>query len=383
MAYYHHPPHSTTSALSHGAMYSDVQNKPVPGQYFQSPPNPLQHDSPYTQSGTQSLAALQQQQQQQQQHQQQYPGGKARSPAFNGIPEASRGGLTRAGQLQQVPLGPPGPPGQPQQRETKITSSTIFAHILMFVNADRNNQSISAISQPPPSPANPQDLHTFPLQSPGFPQTQQPMASMAVPAAPNPPTQFPIQQYAQSSIAGQQPQSQQSFSNSGPQSQSKTPTNTTPTTQGHSQNPLGGGTGQPPRQILRPPLSPAAAKLETQRISALLDINRALIQEIVLLQAVGKAGVPGQTQGQSSAQVPGGGGSGGSPTGSIAGEGNTEKDGEKLPQQIGSREYVEYVSRVTPLHFTLIHSAPLSLSLSLSPFLSHDQPKNQPPKPQN
>ncbi|MCJ1432323.1 hypothetical protein MMC27_001679 [Xylographa pallens] len=46
------------------------------------------------------------------------------------------------------------------------------------------------------------------------------------------------------------------------------------------------------KPILQPPLSPASAQRETQRVTILLDINRILLQEIVELQAAGRAGPP-------------------------------------------------------------------------------------------
>ncbi|MCJ1287918.1 hypothetical protein MMC26_007270 [Xylographa opegraphella] len=48
------------------------------------------------------------------------------------------------------------------------------------------------------------------------------------------------------------------------------------------------------KPILQPPLSPASAQRETQRVTILLDINRILLQEIVQLQAAGRAGPPPQ-----------------------------------------------------------------------------------------
>ncbi|MCJ1473664.1 hypothetical protein MMC13_002315 [Lambiella insularis] len=56
------------------------------------------------------------------------------------------------------------------------------------------------------------------------------------------------------------------------------------------------------KPILQPPLSPASAKIETQRVTLLLDINRILLQEIVQLQATGRAGPPPtqRTPGQAS-----------------------------------------------------------------------------------
>jgi hypothetical protein len=63
-----------------------------------------------------------------------------------------------------------------------------------------------------------------------------------------------------------------------------------------SGQPQQGGTDQ------RPPLSPSKLQLEKERVSLLLDINRELLQEVVNLQASGKAGGLGQTTGQTSPQ---------------------------------------------------------------------------------
>ncbi|KAH0547952.1 hypothetical protein GP486_008307 [Trichoglossum hirsutum] len=52
----------------------------------------------------------------------------------------------------------------------------------------------------------------------------------------------------------------------------------------------------------RPPLSPSQLKRERERVSLLLEINRDLLQEVVNLQANGKAGVPGQPQSQTTSQ---------------------------------------------------------------------------------
>ncbi|KKY29185.1 putative glutamine repeat protein-1 [Phaeomoniella chlamydospora] len=47
-------------------------------------------------------------------------------------------------------------------------------------------------------------------------------------------------------------------------------------------------------QGLVPPLSPKSATREKLRVTILLDINSSLLQEIISLQAQGKAGLPGQ-----------------------------------------------------------------------------------------
>lgn len=41
----------------------------------------------------------------------------------------------------------------------------------------------------------------------------------------------------------------------------------------------------------------AASPLESQRVNALLDLNRVLLQEVVTLQNAGKAGISAQPQG--------------------------------------------------------------------------------------
>ncbi|KAH0536158.1 hypothetical protein FGG08_006945 [Glutinoglossum americanum] len=52
----------------------------------------------------------------------------------------------------------------------------------------------------------------------------------------------------------------------------------------------------------RPPLSPSQLQREKERVTLLLEINRELLQEVVNLQASGKAGMPGQPPGQTTSQ---------------------------------------------------------------------------------
>ena len=105
----------------------------------------------------------------------------------------------------------------------------------------------------------------------------------------------------------------------------------------------------PLKPILQPPLSPEAAKMEAQRVGAILDINRALIQEVMLLQVAGRTGPtpkPGADQGQNSPTVA----ENASTDGKDA-TGSEDKDGESKDgdgdkkKQVASREYMEYVTR--------------------------------------
>lgn len=141
-----------------------------------------------------------------------------------------------------------------------------------------------------------------------------------------------------------------------------------------------------PKPILQPPLSPTSAKLESQRVTALLEINRALLHEIVLLQAAGRAGAPAQAQaqqGQPPGQV--------SPAGAEAdaeskkesgdakdGASSTDGAASKVKPAVSSREYIEYViydllnltaSGAITINYT--GSSPiLSIHLSYLPFSS-------------
>lgn len=90
---------------------------------------------------------------------------------------------------------------------------------------------------------------------------------------------------------------------------------------------------QPSKQILQPPLSPTSAHRETQRVTALLEINRALLQEVVLLQNAGKAGVPPQPP----------------PSTVTTGQNTDIKDASTQSQPQAAkqpcREYIEYASK--------------------------------------
>jgi len=85
----------------------------------------------------------------------------------------------------------------------------------------------------------------------------------------------------------------------------------------------------PQKPILQPPLSPQSQKLETQRVTALLEINRVLLYEMTQLQAAGRFGpLYGQPQ-QLGQGLPGGEG----------GDANGEAAKAKGPVQC--REYIE------------------------------------------
>lgn len=92
----------------------------------------------------------------------------------------------------------------------------------------------------------------------------------------------------------------------------------------------------PQKPILQPPLTPAVAEIETQRVGALLEINRLLIQEIIQLQAAGRTGPPSKAgpdqQGQSSAVLEN--------ASTEAGTDGSSAGGDK--KQVPSREYMEY-----------------------------------------
>ena len=109
-----------------------------------------------------------------------------------------------------------------------------------------------------------------------------------------------------------------------------------------------------PKPILQPPLSPTSAKLESQRVTALLEINRALLHEIVLLQAAGRAGAPAQTpaqQGQPPGQASPAGAEGDADAKKEGGDGkdavsNTDGGTSKVKPAVSSREYIEYVEYI-------------------------------------
>lgn len=155
-------------------------------------------------------------------------------------------------------------------------------------------QSPTAFGTPPPNSSNPQYF-----SQPNLSPTKQ-----------NAPTSVP------------NPQAMMSSSPQPGQGQQKAPLNTPPA----------------PKPILQPPLSPEAAKQETQRVGVLLDINRSLLQEIVLLQQAGRAGPPPKPGSESSQAGQA------SPTTESNAEGkdmaNGEGEGEKK-KQISSREYIE------------------------------------------
>lgn len=101
----------------------------------------------------------------------------------------------------------------------------------------------------------------------------------------------------------------------------------------------------------QPPMSPESQKRENRKIDLLLEINRFLFQEIVLLQAAGR-GQPAQNRGsESNAQ-----GGQQSPTGTENGKDVTAeakdsgtadsetKPDEKEKKTVASREYIEYVA---------------------------------------
>ncbi|MCJ1355017.1 MAG: hypothetical protein MMC33_005008 [Icmadophila ericetorum] len=133
------------------------------------------------------------------------------------------------------------------------------------------------------------------------------------------------------SISMSQPPAQASFSQPLPPSSN-------PQAQQAQQRPVNSVVQKP---ILQPPLSPASAKLESQRVTALLEINRALLHEIVLLQAAGRAGAPavqpGQAQTTSANSTPGtvGGAATSTGTGSDSGKGGSE-NGAETPKKEAS-----------------------------------------------
>ncbi|KAI9710882.1 MAG: hypothetical protein M1812_007334 [Candelaria pacifica] len=83
----------------------------------------------------------------------------------------------------------------------------------------------------------------------------------------------------------------------------------------------------PQKPILQPPLSPSSAKREKERVALLLEINRELLQEVVNLQAQGRAGIPGVGPSQSAQQTK-----------------EDEKDNDQ--KQSTSKEFIECMRRL-------------------------------------
>ena len=129
----------------------------------------------------------------------------------------------------------------------------------------------------------------------------------------------------------------------------------------------------PLKPVLQPPLSPEAARLEAQRVGALLDINRALIQEVIMLQEKGRTGAapkPGaDQQGQNSPTVA----ENASTDGKDA-AGTEEKDGDTKDgdgdkkKQIPCREYMEYVffRSIQPILLLIIYRCMRRLQANLA-----------------
>ena len=145
-----------------------------------------------------------------------------------------------------------------------------------------------------------------------------------------------------------------------------------------------------PKPILQPPLSPTSAKLESQRVTALLEINRALIHEILLLQAAGRAGAPAQTpaqQGQPPGQVSPAGAEADAEAKKESGDGKdgascTDGAASKVKPAVSSREYIEYViydllkpksirSYIQHIGNALLYDCTFSIILLVFPFFFH------------
>ncbi|MCJ1398241.1 hypothetical protein MMC11_001438 [Xylographa trunciseda] len=113
------------------------------------------------------------------------------------------------------------------------------------------------------------------------------------------------------------------------------------------------------KPILQPPLSPASAERETQRVTILLDINRVLLQEIVQLQAAGRVGPPSQLP--AGLQKPGQASSTGTD-----GDGDTKEEGganasgdsvANFKNRVQSQEYIQCMRRLQSNLAYLAHIA--------------------------
>lgn len=177
------------------------------------------------------------------------------------------------------------------------------------------------------------------------PSSHSPMAAVSVSNPPAPPSQSYLtpQSQAQSHI----PLPTQST----PPPNQSTPPQQPPQQQINLQQQPRPAVPPTPKPILQPPLSPTSAKRESQRVTTLLEINRALLHEIVLLQAAGRAGAPAQIptqQGQPPGQVSPAGVEADAESKKESGDGkdgasNTDGATSKIKPAVSSREYIEYV----------------------------------------
>jgi len=160
-------------------------------------------------------------------------------------------------------------------------------------------------------------------------------------AAPPPPTQSP------KGAQPKQQQQQQQFQLQQQQQQQRPPSSSSQT---------------PQKPILQPPLSPASQKLEAQRVTALLEINRVLLYEMTQLQAAGRFG-PLFGQPQQPGQGSPGGTEGEKKEGGDAKEGGPAANGDagKAKGPVQSREYIECVDPCSDIlaNFHIRH-APLA-----------------------
>ena len=100
------------------------------------------------------------------------------------------------------------------------------------------------------------------------------------------------------------------------------------------------------KPILQPPLSPKSAAIETQRVTALLEINRILLYEMTQLQAAGRFGpLFGQPQqgGQASPTATDGEGGAKKESGETK-DGGANANGETAAKAKGPVQASEYVA---------------------------------------
>lgn len=93
--------------------------------------------------------------------------------------------------------------------------------------------------------------------------------------------------------------------------------------------------------------SPTPSPLESQRVSALLDLNRILLQEVIALQTSGKAGTPAQAPSPPQADA------------KTDGDATVAATAHKAPpagKMSFSKEYIECVSPSPPRLMNLIPS---------------------------
>lgn len=122
--------------------------------------------------------------------------------------------------------------------------------------------------------------------------------------------------------------------------------------------------------------SPASSPLESQRVTALLDLNRILLQEVIALQTSGRASNPAQAPSPPQPEVKADGDSAATAAAAAAAAAATVAVAVAKPHRAPStgrisfsKEYIEFVSLSLSHTYgldTMIHSPPSSLFWLLS-----------------